>query len=136
MCISSGRCPGGGTRPVGIRLYIIKKYMILLIMVCLFWFYFLVLCISYMIQWKILNSVSYKFKSHLCFSRAYGTCYFAFWNAKSLLWWAYCLLAKKWDCHAIVIFLYFLGNKCAVLFHYSGMGYHCFLLTKMDHVLY
>ena len=28
MCMSSGRGPGGGTRPVGIRLYIIKiKYL-------------------------------------------------------------------------------------------------------------
>ena len=120
MCISSVRWLGGD-RAVGIRLYIIKKCMILLILVCPFWFYFFVLCISYMIQWKYLNSVSYKFKPHLWFSRAYGTCYFSFWKAKSLLWWAYCILAKN-EIVMLLLFFYIFW-AISVQFHFTIHGW-------------
>ena len=57
--------------------------MTLSIMVGPLQFYF-VLCINYiyMIKWKFRNSGHYKFKSHLHFSRAYGTWNFPFWAQK------------------------------------------------------
>ena len=109
-CKSSGRWPGGGeTRPLGIRLYIIKKYMTLSIMVGPLRFYFVVLCINYMIKWKFLNSGHYKFKSHLHLSRAYGTWNSPFWALGISTLVTDWLIAKNWICRAIVIFFIFLG---------------------------
>ena len=102
---------GGETRPLGIRLYIIKKYMTLSIMVGPLRFYFVVLCINYMIKWKFLNSGHYKFKYHLHFSRAYGTWNSPFWAQGISTLVTDCLIAKNWICRAIVIFLYFWGQQ-------------------------
>ena len=85
--------------------------MILSIMVGPLRFYFVILCINYMIQWKFLNSGHYKFKSHLHLSRAYGTWNSPFWALGISTLVTDWLIAKNWICRAIVIFLYFWGQQ-------------------------